>query len=205
MTRFSGLLWGLALAGLLSGCDQSGPERAVAKSGAVDLAASMDESRECGQIAYLMTAFPAQSSVEGIAESYRGCDSQISAQLQYADDDAQVVYALSVLTPEQAGLPADTGSWSELVQSNARALTDIIASQRSAEDGTERTSQDLLLPNGATGVVYQEAGEWSLVAILNERHALRIDASKDSWNSYSLDQAVALMKSLVGNVNFAGL
>jgi hypothetical protein len=205
MKAFSTALLCLATAGILSACDQSGPERAVAKTGAVDASASMDESRECGQIAYLMAAFPAQNSVEGIAESYRGCDSQISAQLQYVDDDAQVVYSLSVLTPEQAGLSSDNGSWSELVQSNAQALGEIISVQRSPVDGGERTSRDLLLPNGATGVVYHEAGEWSLVAILNDRHALRIDASKDSWNGYDAEQAVALMKSLVGNVNFAGL
>ncbi|MFN3712950.1 MAG: hypothetical protein ACK4SX_04755 [Alcanivoracaceae bacterium] len=205
MKVFSTVLLCLAAAGILSGCDQSGPERAAAKTAPVDASTSMDESRECGQIAYLMAAFPTQNSVEGIAESYRGCDSQISAQLQYVDDDAQVVYSLSVLTPEQAGLSPDNGSWSELVQSNVLALSEIIATQRSPADGSERTSQDLLLPNGATGVIYHEAGEWSLVAILNDRHALRIDASKDDWNGFDSEQALALMKSLVGNVNFAGL
>lgn len=187
---------------VLVGCDQSGPERAEAEVAAIEVEASMDESAECGAIAYLMKAFPGADTLEGMAESYRGCDSLISAQLHYGDDEGQVMYSLSVLSPDQEGMAADNGSWARLARANAEAVEQVIATRR---QGNNTLSAEALLPDGASGVVYQDGDEWSLVARLNERHALRIDASKPGWRDYNAGQAQALMASLVTQMDLSGL
>jgi hypothetical protein len=192
----------------LSACDQPATkDEAAAPSTEILSSSALDETGQCGQIRYLVEGFPAESMLRGLPEAYRGCDSLISAQLIYANTRGDSVnYSLMVLTAEQAGLSATTGSWSALIDSNRQAMEALLETYRaSAESTSPRAPRALPLPNNVTGVLFYEAGEWSLAAILNERHALRIEAAGDEWQGYNTDEAARQMQLLLDSLNFDAL
>ena len=209
------LLLGLTLVAV-TGCDQSPTPAATGKSLEEALAAmsaeTMDETNECGAIAYLAEAMPEDNSLEGFQEIYRGCDSVISAQLSYAGDEGgSIGYSLMVLDAAQAGLEGEGGSWSEIIDGNRAGMEAMIESQQKIRDGylagsaasagqIKRMPEEMTLPNGARAMLFTESNDWVLLSLLNERHALRIDVSDMSWEGFSTEQAKEKVAGLVSKV-----
>ena len=198
---------------VVSGCDQ--PAKPVAKENLEDAVAVMsaestDETSECGAIAYLADAMPADRTVQGFQEIYRGCDSPISAQLSYGSDEGgSIGYSLIVLSAEQAGLEGD--SWNELIGANRVAMESVIKSQKMAREvylsggaGSERDQrrmpEEITLPNGSRAMLFSESNDWVLLSLLNDRHALRIDISDMSWDGFTTEQAKEQVAGLVDKV-----
>jgi hypothetical protein len=209
------LLLGLTLVAV-TGCDQSPPPVAAEKNLEEALAAmsaeTMDETNECGAIAYLTEAMPEDKSLEGFQEIYRGCDSVISAQLSYAGDEGgSIGYSLIVLDAAQAGLEDEGSSWSEMIDGNRVGMETVIKSQQMIRDGylagstasaeqMKRIPEEITLPNGAKAMLFTESNDWVLLSLLNERHALRIDISDASWDGFSTEQAKQKVAGLVSKV-----
>lgn len=160
----------------------------------------MDETSECGAISYLFSVLPVQSTLESLAEVYRGCDSKLTAQLHYEGDQGSVIYSLAVLKPELVGLPADSVSWLEVASSNRQAMEELMAQQQTATN-----AMTLELPQEGEGVLFQDAGDWTFVALIGDGHALRIEVSGDNWEQLSVVDAAELMSRLLEPVQFHSL
>jgi hypothetical protein len=208
--------WSLALGltlVLTGGCDQ--PQKPVAGKDVAEAVAAMsaeamDETGECGAIAYLTEAMPTDKTLQGFEETYRGCDSVISAQLSYAGDEGgSIGYSLIVLSAEQAGLQG--GGWGQLIDGNREGMETVIKSQKMVrevylsggavgEQDMKRIPEEITLPNGAKAMLFNESNDWVLLSLLNDRHALRIDVSDMSWDGFTTEQAKEKIAGLISKV-----
>ncbi len=208
------VLLGLTLVAV-TGCDQPATpvaEGNVEQAVAAMSAESMDETNECGAIAYLTDAMPTDKTLQGLQETYRGCDSLISAQLSYTGEEGgSIGYSLIVLNAAQAGLEDDGGSWSEMIDGNRIGMETVISSQQMIRDGylaggsasaeeLKRIPEEITLPNGSRAMLFSESNDWVLLSLLNERHALRIDVSDMNWDSFSTEQAKEQIAALASKV-----
>lgn len=221
----------LASLSALSGCDNS-PEHKQAQQDAevekmVDEVAgvsgeSEDDSSACGKLAKLLAALPATQSMDGLDESYRGCESPMTANLQFEDDDKGIYYTVSVLKTELADLPGQGAHWQGLLDMNRQAIESLISTQKSmievgkkpvASNGTDplsaeeraRLPSQVKLPNGADATVYSEGEDWALVSLMKDRYVLRIDLFNYADQLPDTKSAESLLMAKVAEINFADL
>lgn len=159
--------------------------------------AAMDETAECGAIAYLFSALPTAATLESLEEVYRGCDSALTAQLQYGGDKGSIFYSLAVLKPELAGLPADNASWLEVTTSNRQAMEELMAQQQA-----DPNILTLELPQEGEGVLFKDAGDWTFAALIGDGHALRVEMSGEEWQQMSSEDAAQVMANLLKPIQF---
>jgi len=205
--RFWHCLCFFVILGSAAGCSDSQPGSqaseeesstySVAIDGLLMDGAAMDETAECGAIAYLFSVLPTASTLESQEEVYRGCDSALTAQLQYAGVKGSIIYSLAVLKPELAGLPEDSASWLEVTSSNRQAMEELMAQQQA-----NANAMVMELPQEGEGVLFQDAGDWTFAALIGDGHALRIEVSGEDWQQLSMADAADLMARLLEPVQF---
>lgn len=223
----------LLLGGLIfvSGCD-NGPDTKQADQDAEVAKAvgevagvsgeSADEQMDCGKLSYLLSALPSLTAIDGLEESYRGCESPMTANLQFEDDDKAVYYTISVLQTEMADLPGHGEHWQGLLDMNRQAIESLISTQEAmievgnkpvtsgaadplSENERARLPRRVTLPNGADAMVYNEGEDWALVSLMKDRYALRIDLLNYIDVAPDGDAAESSLMSKVAEINFAGL
>lgn len=224
----------LVLAALLaaSGCDQPPEDKpVVGQQGDVEALVgevaqvageSEDESAICGRLATLLAALPTVGEMDGLTESYRGCESPMTANLQYEDDQRAIVYTLSVLRAEQADLPGQGDIWQGLLDMNRQAIESLIATQQAmidvggkniaegAPDPLTREERDrlprqLVLPNGASATLFNDGKDWTLVSLMQDRYILRVDLLGYLPQADNTAAAEKLVMARVADIDFARL
>jgi len=228
---FSGAL---VLAALLaaSGCDQAPEDKPVVEqqgdvealvSEVAEVAGeSEDDSAVCGRLATLLAALPQASEMDGLAESYRGCESPMTANLQYEDDQRAIIYTLSVLRAEQADLPGQGDTWQGLLDMNRQAIESLIATQQAmidvggknvsagapdplTEEERDRLPRKLVLPNGASATLFNDGKDWTLVSLMQDRYILRVDLLGYLPQADNTGAAEKLVMARVADIDFARL
>ncbi|MBQ0754084.1 MAG: hypothetical protein KBT87_04785 [Gammaproteobacteria bacterium] len=235
MTFSGGNLVGMGLflgaLALVSGCD-NGPDTKQTNqdaevASAVDEVArvsgqSADEQLDCGKLSYLLSALPSAVKIDGLEEVYRGCESPMTANLQFEDDEKAVYYTISVLQTEMADLPGQGDHWQGLLDMNRQAIESLIRTQEAmievgnkpvtsgaadplTESERARLPRQVTLPNGANAMIYNEDEDWALVSLMKDRYALRIDLLSYADMAPDSDAAEAALMSKVAEINFAVL
>lgn len=229
-SRFTHVCAWVTLAALVAGCDKA-PEQDEARQAAVDEAVSevarvagedADESGDCGKLGYLLETLPGGETVDGLSRSYRGCESPMTANLQYEDEQRGIYYTISILDAEMADLPGQADAWQGLLDLNRQAIEGLIntqldliqvASQPMAPGAPHplsdieraRLPREVKLPNGAQGVIYNEGEDWTLVSLIRDRYALRIDLLNAATQLADTTAAETALMARVADINFAGL
>jgi len=216
---------------LVSGCDnapdtkQANQDAEVAK--AVDEVAgvsgeSADEQTDCGKLGYLLSALPSAAVIDGLEESYRGCESPMTANLQFEDDEKAVYYTISVLHTDMADLPGQGDHWQGLLDMNRQAIESLIRTQEAmievgnksvtsgaadplTESERARLPKVVKLPNGADAMIYNEEEDWALVSLMKDRYALRVDLLNYVDTAPDIETAEIALMSKVAEINFAAL
>lgn len=225
------LLTASCLVALLFGCDQSPapaePGNPQVVADAVDAVSAVageseDDSAICGKLEPLLSALPATNAVDGLAESYRGCESPMTANLQYEDAGRGIYYTISVLRAEQADLPAEGEHWQGLLDMNRQAIESLMATQQAmievgrkpvvagaadplSETERARLPREVVLPNGATGLMFNDGQDWTLVSLMKDRYILRVDLLNYMSQADNTDAAEALLMARVADIDFARL
>ena len=228
---FSGALV-LAVALAASGCDQAPEDKPVVEQqGDVEALVSEvaqvageseDDSAVCGRLATLLEALPQAAEMDGMAETYRGCESPMTANLQYESDQRAIIYTLSVLRAEQADLPGQGDTWQGLLDMNRQAIESLIATQQAmmdvggkdvvkgapdplTEEERDRLPRTLVLPNGASATLFSDGSDWTLVSLMQDRYILRIDLLGYLSQAGDTDAAEKLAMARVADIDFARL
>lgn len=228
---FAGVLV-LATVLAASGCDQSPEDKpAVGQQGDVEALVSEvaqvageseDDSAVCGRLATLLDALPQAPQMDGLAETYRGCESPMTANLQYESEQRAIIYTLSVLHVEQADLPGQGDTWQGLLDMNRQAIESLIATQQAmmdvggkdvakgapdplTEEERDRLPRTLVLPNGASATLFNDGGDWTLVSVMQDRYILRIDLLGYLSQAGNTDAAEKLVMARVADIDFARL
>lgn len=183
---------------------------------------SADEQADCGKLSYLLSALPSITKVDGLEESYRGCESPMTANLQFEDDDKAVYYTISILKKDMADLPGEGDHWQGLLDMNRQAIESLIRTQemmievgnKAVTEGAAdplsaseraRLPRQVQLPNGAEGTIYNEGDDWTLVSLVEDRYALRIDLLNYVDNAPDSEAAERALMARVAEINFARL
>lgn len=216
---------------LVSGCDKAPDIKKVNQDAEVAKAVyevagvsgqSADEQTDCGKLSYLLSALPSVAEIDGLKESYRGCESPMTANLQFEDDDKAVYYTISVLQTEMADLPGQGDHWQGLLDMNRQAIESLIRTQEAmievgskpvtsgaadplTESERARLPRQVKLPNGADAMIYNEDEDWALVSLMKDRYALRVDLLNYTDKAPDSEAAEAALMSKVAEINFAVL
>lgn len=220
----------MAVAALnMSGCDNSPDvkqarqdvEAAVSEVAGIS-GESTDERKDCGKLSGLLMALPPVHMIDGLQESYRGCESPMTANLQFEEGGKGVHYSISVLNADMADLPGRGEQWQGLLDMNRQAIESLIKTQEVMIDvGSQPISEGVIdplteqerarlprqvtLPNGASGMIYNEGEDWTLVSLMKDRYALRIDLLNYVPLVPSASEAEPMLMSKVAEINFAEL
>jgi hypothetical protein len=154
-----------------------------------------DETDDCGGLAFLLEAVPAAHQLLGMDEVYRGCESPVTVNLQYAADAAQLSYTLGILDAQLAELPKGREYWQSILDVNRESVQSLISAQGKLAQAQQGKSKRVTLSDGSTAVVFREGRDWALVAMPGDRYALRIDlggASAGKAHDMLVEAAAAL-------------
>ena len=183
---------------------------------------SEDDSATCGKLKSLLGALPQVTSMDGLSMSYRGCESPMTANLQFEDGGHGIYYTVSVLRTDMADLPGQGDHWQGLLDMNRQAIESLISTQKAmmavgskpvakgavdplTDEERARLPRQVRLPNGAEATIYNESQDWTLVSLMKDRYVLRIDLLNYLDKLPDTDSAQAQLLSKVAEIDFSKL
>ena len=222
----------LTLLSVGSGCDQAPGDKpvleqkddveALVNEVAQVAGESEDDSSVCGRLGALLQALPQTPEMDGLPETYRGCESPMTANLQYENEQRAIIYTLSVLRAEQADLPGEGDIWQGLLDMNRQAIESLITTQQAmidvggktvaegapdplTQEERDRLPRTLVLPNGAPATLFNEGEDWTLVSLMQDRYILRVDLLGYLPQADNSSAAEKLLMARVADIDFARL
>lgn len=134
-----------------------------------------DETGDCGGLAYLLKALPGSDSLLGMTESYRGCESPVTVNLQYESDSRELAYTLGIFDAALADLPEGSEYWQAILDVNRESMQSLMHARLKLAGNEQGSSEKGALADGSEMVMFREGKDWVLVAVPGDRYALRID------------------------------
>lgn len=170
--------------------DRSAQAAQAVKAVAESAETATDESGDCGAIAGLLETLPA--SVDGMTTSYRGCESQVTAQVIFESDDKIITEAITVLDTSLAGVGDKGGDqWQEMVDETWAALEAVIGEQLGGPN-----PQVISMASGEKAVLFADDGGWTVLAISDSEFGIQLTL-EDNTGTMTLEQARAALEPLV--------
>lgn len=162
-----------------------------------------DESADCGPIGWALEHLPKE--VDGLSETYRGCESPVTAMVVFEADGRTQMGSITVLDPDLAGLAdSATGEWERLLDQTRSGVLRTILDQEpllSAQDDEPDPDQPQQVPLGGdtTAVLFGEPGYWELIAMAGPDYAIKFVLEDDTVST--TDQARALIEPMLVNLS----
>ena len=123
-----------------------------------------DESADCGPLEWLLDRLPEQ--VEGLSQTYRGCESPVTALVLFEDGKRSRMASITVLDPALAGLDdSGSGQWAQLLSDTRKGVLRAIAEQvpfTQVQDDEPQPTQpvQIVLEDGTGAILFSVDGVW---------------------------------------------
>ena len=175
---------------VVSDDERSAQAAQAVKAVAESAGTATDESDDSGAIAGLLDAL--SESVNGMTTTYRGCESQVTAQVVFESNDKIITEAITVLDTSIAGVSDKGGDqWQEMVDETWASLEAVIGEQLGGPN-----PQTISMANGETAVLFSEDGVWTVLAISDSDFGIQLTL-EDNTGTMTLEQARAALEPLV--------